>query len=192
MLKLLDIFGRNVGSLPCFGALQNNLTNTVWKTVFQATWNGLQKKIQQISDNLIKHKQLFGFILQLMQFKDITDQSQRLQNLQVTQTKEFMNQSQRLQHLQLLIEEEFGKLQAFRTQAQDEFNRRKREDNFTRRREVHKWLDAVDNGTRHIDILKKSYRGTGEWLLKIPQFEKWYKPRPFAMDQWKTWSRCVS
>ena len=129
-----------------------------WKTLFESTWNGLRKKIQQISNNLTEHKQLFSFILQLAQSKELKDQSQRLQDLQ----------SQ--------IEEEFGEVQEFRKQAQEDFDRRKREENFGRRREIHKWLNAVDNGTRHADILKKTHPGTGEWLLKTQQFEKWYKP----------------
>jgi hypothetical protein len=121
----------------------------VWKQLFQATWNGLNRKIEQISDSLAQQKVFIESIVSLSQFKEIRD-------------------------LRLEFQHQSRQLKSDRTRFQAEFNRLREEERDKRHIRVQQWLGAVNSDTRHTDVLKLRHPRTGEWLLSNVRFRNWY------------------
>lgn len=43
-----------------------------------------------------------------------------------------------------------------------------------KRNNVLNWLDFEDPTSKHVEVTNKRHKGTGEWLLRAPEFQQWY------------------
>ena len=122
-----------------------------WKTAFKATWNHVNNKITQLSDNLDRQKQFFNDQLNCSQYKEIHELRNDLR---------------------------FGlqQLKDQRDQTRHAFELRRTEETTRQRKEVHQWLGALDYHARHQDALDRQHPGTGKWLLANGKFQNWYMP----------------